>query len=784
MSQNNGNIDGNGIDNYSSDYSSDEETSGHDSLDEQNDDYYSNPDDYNFDLIESTPWIDPPPDKDNLFPVDIDVSLWNKFSQNLLHKLNWDNCMVAGGSISKLYLNVDEESPLYKGSDIDIYLYGTMEEKIDKLNYLLNYFKYTVLIPYNNVYTLYFRGKSRNVQIVCGNFVNKYHIVNNFDYSHLEILYDGTTFWATKNFLDNIKENKTKYKNQSKVSEYRLYKTLLLNLNIVDYTQFNKWNWHTSSTLINASKNILDFKSEKDYFKSILDNKDFEKELNDSYYPIKSENLSDIKDTIIDIYIKKYNTNAILLREIINNRNLLQTINWEYGFETVINTSYRSKVDLYAINTFIYKLYCIIEHNDVYQLRNYKNITITNFKSCCDLDLKQSVYELISLACKKGTVEILFILYQIFKNILLRKKPEGRPSNLILKAYESGNIQTVRLIKSMVAKFYKYKIKLSKEQIYNSICLSGNIELFKLECNDPDYSFTITQIFNIYSSGNLNFIKHCTARLSISQVLRQSVAKVISIKHIRDIDTLKFCIDPYNKQYKYLATKSDISTIIKTKNMEMVSYILQFKQEALQFNQIFGFLCYLGNTDMIKFLLETESSLSISNISDYEEGAFRYACKSGNLDLVKYLLELKPDINIGAINNCALKYACEEGHLNILKYILELKPDIDLFRTAEWCEHCLDKGNKLLYINFEKNVSINNCSPFCYALKSKNLPLISYLITKDPSKSTVFKNILYIENEKIKKIQNWWKTLFYDPYSEYGKKQQLESYDRLMRTVE
>ena len=57
--------------------------------------------------------------------------------------------------------------------------------------------------------------------------------------------------------------------------------------------------------------------------------------------------------------------------------------------------------------------------------------------------------------------------------------------------------------------------------------------------------------------------------------------------------------------------------------------------------------------------------------------------------------------------------------------------------------------------------------------------LISYLIAKNPSKLPVFKNIMYIENERIKKIQNWWKNLFYDPYSEYGKLQREKSIAKL-----
>ena len=51
----------------------------------------------------------------------------------------------------------------------------------------------------------------------------------------------------------NIKNNITIYNHQSKIDEFRLYKTLLLNIKVVSYTQYNT----KTKTLIDCSNNIF-----------------------------------------------------------------------------------------------------------------------------------------------------------------------------------------------------------------------------------------------------------------------------------------------------------------------------------------------------------------------------------------------------------------------------------------------------------------------------------------------------------------------------------------------
>ena len=121
--------------------------------------------------------------------------------------------------------------------------------------------------------------------------------------------------------------------------------------------------------------------------------------------------------------------------------------------------------------------------------------------------------------------------------------------------------------------------------------------------------------------------------------------------------------------------------------------------------------------------------MTINRISDYQEGAFRYACKSGNLELVKYLLSLKSDININSLNNCAIKNACEQGNTDIVKYLLNKDPSIDMFCENRYCPHKLKNIYKSTFKELQ-DISFHECSPFCFALKSKNLYLISFLIKK------------------------------------------------------
>ena len=295
-----------------------------------------------------------------LYKVNIDIEEYNEFHQGLLNNLNYNNLIIAGGSLSKLYLNTNKKSSLYKASDIDIYLYGTEKEKMNKLKYLLKFFKYTILIPYNNVYTMYFRGKTRMIQIICGGFKNKYSIIKDFDYSHVQILYDGNNFLTTYKFLENIYKNKTEYNYQYNINIFRIYKTLLLGLDIINYQQ---------------PYQIDDKKYSKEiFFQVILNNESFKEELDNIYYPSKYESFDNIKEELYKIYGKKYKINKYSFYNIVNNLNLINTIEWNNTFKEVIMSSYGTQVDYKCMISLLDRLTSISQNNYKCELKKIKKL--------------------------------------------------------------------------------------------------------------------------------------------------------------------------------------------------------------------------------------------------------------------------------------------------------------------------------------------------------------------------------------------------------------------------
>lgn len=725
-----------------------------------------------------------------LYKVDIDLKEYNYFHQGLLNNLNYNNLIIAGGSLSKLYLNIDKNSSLYKGSDIDIYLYGTQKEKINKLKYLLKFFKYTILIPYNNVYTLYFRGKTRMIQIICGVFKNKYDIIKDFDYSHVQILYDGNKFLTTYKFLDNIHDNKTEYNYQYDINLFRIYKTLLLGLDIVNYKHPYQ---------IDNKKY-----SKERFFQTILNTNSFKQDLDNIYYPSAFESLDSIKEKLYNIYSKKYIINKYSFYNIINNLNLINTIEWKNDFKQVIISSYGTQYDYTCMTSFINKLFTISTNNYYYELKEIKKL----MKDDTTFFKKEFYYKIRMISLIKNIIKInnISFIYQIlitFKNIISKFSTEEK-IDLLTTSYETGNKDIIHLLKSYLnidliknfsktGKYYVSDIRRKIKLIYINILKSGNITLFEEQKTQfekylPQYLRTIPDINKYlvnkndiliysYQSNNLEFIKYIYKIFDYENYFSNIKNRICYntflgiINYINDFEVFKFLMENSSINYNYFEIRYAITNLIKDKKHKMVKYILN-KYEFNNIDRIFGFLCYLGDIELVKQLLNNYGP----DPGDYNYGAFRYACKSGNLELVKLLLKLEPNTDIEAYNNCAIKFACLEGHLNIIKYLLSIKPKINLFENTNTKYSICDCYNT----NYNNATNIYKCDIFCYVLEGGHLNVISYFISLMPSKIKHFENRMYYKNKKIRFIQNKLKELLFNPRSKFGIERLEKEYQDLI----
>ena len=277
----------------------------------------------------------------------------------------------------------------------------------------------------------------------------------------------------------------------------------------------------------------------------------------------------------------------------------------------------------------------------------------------------------------------------------------------------------------------------------------------------------------VYESNDLEFIKYIYKKLNIKE---QSVSFLFKqeqeiISSINKLEILKY-LNSSRLNYRPI-----LSNMIKKKNKTILKYIVENLPKDYCYCFIIGYLCYIGDLDLIKKIHEKDM-IQYSEYPEYkidfkmyDFGAFRYACRSGNVDLVKFILEIEPSIDIEIMNNCAIKFACQEGHMEMVKFLLFKCPNIiTKLKMVEnpSCDN-IKNSHYLEYKNYDKCGRFN-CNIFCYALRSRNLHLISYLISLDPSKITQFEKNMIYEDSKIRYIQNWFKEILLNPYSKYGQK--------------
>ena len=135
------------------------------------------------------------------------------------------------------------------------------------------------------------------------------------------------------------------------------------------------------------------------------------------------------------------------------------------------------------------------------------------------------------------------------------------------------------------------------------------------------------------------------------------------------------------------------------------------------------------------------------NLFYEKELCFTNACLSGNIELVKYLLEINPNIDVYINKENPFVNACISGNLELVHYLIRISPSIDI---------SIDDYNCLYKAYYYKQTEIIR-----YIINK-----YPYLIVKYKSRYHGFKVYLDI---LIRKIQNWWKSILYNPHNKIGK---------------
>lgn len=674
----------------------------------------------------------------NLIKIDCDYEKFNRFTCGLFKdNFKWDNCVVAGGSIYKIYSDCNEDTDLWKQSDIDLFIIAEDNNaRQATLDYLLNYFKDSIFIFHNSVFHLYFKGINRVLQIICCNFENEQKMIENFDYSHLELLYNGVNFYCSETFKKYINKKQTKFNKKCKINDFRLYKTLLTNLepvgDSIEIHSHKKNNW------------------------KMFEHTDFKKRLKDIYFPSSETPDEDIKLDLIKRFNYIYEIPKYFIFFVINNKNV--QIKW-CDFNKNYNLLYTKK----------------LFHQTSIQNQVIK--VMINYMIFNRLDLLKTFYMNIFKIKDTINTEILQVYLTIFvkfinSDAILKWIYTLDPSleTLYEKALKSRILKCVKIpdlesLKQNDTVKYEYYLKYEKPIIFISkifIQLQNNegylendyvfdnLDLLKEYINE--YYLIIKKKYNQLFANNLRFTFHT---FSIYKRIKTSIHTHIEKEIFKLLFKLNFekfgnALLESGKIGGTRYTNYNICTLCYFMDIECIkSYITFLDIDLHKLKECFNYACYSGNLELVKYIRRTiqlqvtncciyDYDTSIYSIYDYRTALY-YSCKSGNIKVLKYIIQ-NLDLDIYALYNQLKCKKIMENHSNIC--------------LIEYC-NCL----------------------FCGIVYDQHYDMLNYILRIEPRFIKILKELFpFIHNElmAVNNISEWWLKILYNPHTSVGQKYALK----------
>lgn len=157
---------------------------------------------------------------------------FNHLTQGLIDQtFEWKNVVCAGGMILESISN----NELNKYTDIDLFLYGSLQEQIEKAQQLCDYFycranELSSVAWFgsvnHSVITICFESIKRVVQIICTSSLNMGKIIFDFDIYSNSVLYNGIDVMATKKWFNAVETKITEHNIMHQKKNKRLYKTI------------------------------------------------------------------------------------------------------------------------------------------------------------------------------------------------------------------------------------------------------------------------------------------------------------------------------------------------------------------------------------------------------------------------------------------------------------------------------------------------------------------------------------------------------------------------------
>jgi hypothetical protein len=452
---------------------------------------------------------------------------FHNFSCNIFDiKYNWDNCVVAGGSISKIITKMDKLEPLYISSDIDIYLYGSIKEKQDKLGYILDYFNKkfinkVILINKWNVIDIYIVGINRKIQIICGDFSSKYEIINNFDMSNVQVLFDGKKYYGSYYFIDTQKTKEIKIFRKN-INEYRIFKALKqgFNFNLVLNTYalvngiqltdlklkdielneifiFKNNNYYYPENRYNLNKNIYEIMLHEKVVRSQINNYLFNIDWNvnfknsDGFYYCPEKNI-DYDNFKLDWPIILYENQFISTRYISNSETFVP---FNITIENVLINDLKIKNNAYPNNPFQYLNISFTTNEEIKKLLKLENYIYKN--------------------CDKIYAPILYTIKTYIKNMFFTKIFKLNDNENLVYNDQITNDEIDLINSNLLNPIQKYKL-INKNKIKERL-FTEPISNYKLKLKYlPSYIKIYDSNNNFKSIYEIKGLNKCNITFSIN----------------------------------------------------------------------------------------------------------------------------------------------------------------------------------------------------------------------------------------------------------------------------
>ena len=517
----------------------------------------------------------------NIFDLNIEVQL----KKNIKNTFKNNNSCIMNYLLDKVDI-----SPY-----IDIIYYHSCKiNNLYAIKYLINN-NYTELISFQNIYTTAFYSNSIEICEYIETIypeeirnVNGYTIINNMDFTYIELKTLKYFYTILSNYNSNI--------NKHLIVQIIMLLCSVNKLNEAKYTR----NFFMIDDF-DLSNNDIIF-----YLDNILI------QYNIELLEWVMDRLNINKKRLYEDYLSINLLDKIILNRFDNKADKLEFIKYLFKERKLIKF-YRDKLN----SKIIYKSLTNLDSNIINFLYEENNNILENgngllIKLCYinkfdifnwyltkrSIYSKENIYFYLLQSCKAGNVDIAKYMYYRYE-LNITKYHYIRAFR---QCFISGNVILIIWFYSLWNKYLSSKFKISLEREWINICKNNNVQLIRFILENPNIKINLADGFNtVCSYGLLNLAKNM---YNINNNLR------VSNNVIVDMFT-----NGYIHLINWYLTISDIDISILN-------------------NNIIRTILIRGMTDTFNIILKINPNTNIRGLND---GIYRVMCNVGNTYMVRYL---------------------------------------------------------------------------------------------------------------------------------------------------